>query len=126
MNCNYGVLDRIGNHFAIDDNLLDYVFAYFKARYAHPTKGMNTAFEKLNWRTGESRKKADVASAFRFATPNKDTKFRACLYIIYRMRNNLFHGEKWAYDLRGQEQNFRLALNILDSIVSWAELPRES
>jgi len=28
------------------------------------------------------------------------------LIIVYRLRNNLFHGHKWAYDLRGQLQNF--------------------
>ena len=30
----------------------------------------------------------------------------AVLIIIYRFRNNLFHGMKWSYELRGQLENF--------------------
>ena len=37
----------------------------------------------------------------------------AVLIIIYRFRNNLFHGEKWAYDLRGQRNNFEQANKAL-------------
>jgi len=31
------------------------------------------------------------------------------LLVIYRLRNNLFHGYKWAYGIRGQQENFRHA-----------------
>ena len=33
----------------------------------------------------------------------------AILIIVYRIRNNLFHGEKWTYELRGQLDNFNHA-----------------
>lgn len=35
-----------------------------------------------------------------------EVKVMGCLIIIYRLRNNLFHGEKWQYDLQGQKNNF--------------------
>lgn len=35
------------------------------------------------------------------------------LMIVWRFRNNLFHGEKWAYRLQGQLQNFTHANAIL-------------
>ncbi len=28
------------------------------------------------------------------------------LIIVYRFRNNLFHGQKWSYELQGQLENF--------------------
>ena len=28
------------------------------------------------------------------------------LIVVYRLRNNLFHGLKWAYAIRGQRENF--------------------
>jgi hypothetical protein len=38
----------------------------------------------------------------------------AALFLVcYRLRNNLFHGEKWAYGLRDQRENFAQASNVL-------------
>lgn len=37
----------------------------------------------------------------------------ALLIIALRYRNNLFHGEKWTYQLREQEQNFLHANELL-------------
>ena len=33
--------------------------------------------------------------------------------VVYRIRNNLFHGMKWAYGMRGQLENFRHANAVL-------------
>ena len=35
------------------------------------------------------------------------------LIIVWRFRNNLFHGEKWAYQLQGQLSNFTHANAVL-------------
>ena len=35
------------------------------------------------------------------------------LLLIWRLRNNLFHGEKWAYGLQGQLANFTHANVVL-------------
>ena len=37
----------------------------------------------------------------------------AVLIIVYRFRNNLFHGVKWSYELEGQLENFMHANMIL-------------
>lgn len=39
----------------------------------------------------------------------------ALLIVIYRLRNNLFHGVKWAYGIRGQRENFENANALLMS-----------
>ncbi|MBC8752546.1 MULTISPECIES: hypothetical protein [Paraburkholderia] len=41
----------------------------------------------------------------------------ALLLITYRLRNNLFHGEKWKYGIREQQENFRHASDILMRII---------
>ena len=37
----------------------------------------------------------------------------ALLMIVWRLRNNLFHGAKWAYGLRDQRENFTHANSVL-------------
>lgn len=37
----------------------------------------------------------------------------ALLIIVWRLRNNLFHGAKWAYELRDQCENFAHANQVL-------------
>lgn len=37
----------------------------------------------------------------------------ALLLIVYRFRNNLFHGEKWLYQIQGRLENFNHANAIL-------------
>ncbi len=45
-------------------------------------------------------------------TDSKRILLIGCLAIIFRLRNNLFHGEKWRYQLQGQHSNFNHA-NLL-------------
>lgn len=45
------------------------------------------------------------------------TELEAALLIVHRYRNNLFHGVKWAYSLRGQEDNFSHAIQLLKAII---------
>jgi len=46
---------------------------------------------------------------------NHDPRDRilALLMIVWRLRNNLFHGAKWAYQLRDQRENFTQANSVL-------------
>ena len=39
------------------------------------------------------------------------------LIIVYRFRNNLFHGLKWSYNLQGQLENFMHANKALKRAV---------
>jgi hypothetical protein len=44
---------------------------------------------------------------------SKADELIGCLTIIYRLRNNLFHGDKWHYQLQGQYDNFMRANELL-------------
>jgi len=39
------------------------------------------------------------------------------LLVIYRLRNNMFHGPKWAYGIQGQLDNFRAANSVLMTVL---------
>ena len=48
----------------------------------------------------------------------------ALLIIIMRFRNNLFHGNKWAYGIAGQFSNFTNANSVLQKVLDrYGELP---
>lgn len=51
---------------------------------------------------------------------NTDPRDRllALLMIVWRIRNNLFHGEKWAYGLRDQSGNFHHANAVLMRVLT--------
>ncbi|MCT9000418.1 hypothetical protein [Chelativorans intermedius] len=84
--------------------------AYFRNRYVE--QGAFTHhFDHLHFRhgdrqdlvelmlKGESDHPADIAAAV--------------LIIVYRYRNNYLHGMKWAYELKGQLDNFTRANSVL-------------
>lgn len=48
----------------------------------------------------------------------------ALLVIAYRLRNNLFHGVKWAYGIAGQMDNFLYASSLLASVMDLEREPR--
>lgn len=50
-----------------------------------------------------------VKKVLRNMDANPDEVAAATLIIVYRFRNNLFHGVKWSYKLRGQLKNFNHA-----------------
>jgi len=65
-------------------------------------------------RSGNPEEVIDALSNLEASNP---LKIVACLIIIFRIRNNLFHGEKWRYDLEGQLYNFAQANLFLKSLM---------
>ncbi len=48
------------------------------------------------------------------------TQLELCLFVCFRLRNNLFHGPKWRYYLEGQEELLLTAGTLIHSILSKA------
>lgn len=44
-------------------------------------------------------------------------RLAGALLIVYRYRNNLFHGPKWDYDIQGQQTNFETATALLIAVL---------
>ena len=83
---------------------------YFRARY-YGEDGFTYRFEHLNLR---DRDHPDmVAAVISGANDEPRDRILALLMIVWRLRNNLFHGAKWAYQLREQQENFSHANAVL-------------
>lgn len=83
---------------------------YFSNRYVENGE-TNSRFDHLHLR------KNDDPNLVRAVLLGEilDTKAQllACLIIVYRFRNNFFHGIKWAYGLRNQLENFTHSATLL-------------
>lgn len=83
---------------------------YFSNRYV--TKGaINHRFAALNFRGNDQRER--VEAVLREEANDSAEIVIALLIIVYRLRCNLFHGEKWAYGIQGQRDNFLQATQVL-------------
>ena len=61
----------------------------------------------------------EVLETLRNENAPKAVKAIGYLIVIYRLRNNLFHGEKWQYNLEGQLDNFAYANDYLKSMMQF-------
>ncbi|MBY5730245.1 hypothetical protein HFO26_08070 [Rhizobium leguminosarum] len=85
-------------------------FQYFQARY-YPDGQPSAHFPMLRFQPGPD---ADfVAHTLAAPLPSDADTLKASLIIVYRYRNNLFHGNKWLYDLHDQHDNFHHATALL-------------
>ena len=102
-----GELQRRGNL-----RIADYsdCLSYFIQRYVE-NGAVNYRFRHLRFR---SRDREDlVRDVLEGREVNVPNILLALLIIVYRYRNNLFHGEKSLHDLPGQKDNFRTANQLL-------------
>jgi hypothetical protein len=83
---------------------------YFRERYS--SGGHETiAFARLKLR---SRDYPSLVRGVLEGTNNQSAdSVAALLIVVYRLRNNLFHGEKWAYEMKDQRSNFEQANEVL-------------
>ncbi|WP_210464217.1 hypothetical protein [Vibrio crassostreae] len=116
--------NRLASVIPID--LIEIEFDYWKARYVNnstPTAHYN----KL--RLSDDRQRDLVLKAFSDDVVTLRDKLEACLLVVYRYRNNMFHGMKDVRKLNGQESNFSHAISFLQKILPyghtyWLGFPR--
>ncbi|MCT9000545.1 hypothetical protein [Chelativorans intermedius] len=88
--------------------------AYFRQRYVSDGQ-TNHKFESLHFRQNDRRELVEAVLLEHEATPTEIVK--ALLIIVFRLRNNLFHGLKWAYEMRDQQRNFENAIAVLTRVL---------
>src|ERR1700733_3837846 len=91
------------------ENLSKPELEYFRARYMHDGD-FSYHFGHLNFQ--KSDKIQLVKSVLKNQEVNGSDSLKACLVIVYRYRNNLFHGPKWAYGIKDQQDNLGAANSI--------------
>jgi hypothetical protein len=88
---------------------------YFRGRYFKDGTTTNS-YEGLRFRPNDQE--SLVRSVLSCQNRNPRDELAALFIIIYRLRNNLFHGEKWSYQLAGQFLNFSHANDALMEALS--------
>ena len=92
------------------------IFEYFKKRYTNNTDYLNL-FKALRWIDKEKDKKDETYRILTLENPIDKDKIKAILYIIFRLRNNLFHGEKSILTIDQQRETFNLVNSFLLDIL---------
>jgi len=96
--------------------------AHYRARYL--TDGEpNERFAQLNFRQGECEPL--VEDVLRGNLTDLNNIVLALVLVVYRLWNNLYHGEKNVFSLPGQDESFavanRLLATLLDLALVWKQ-----
>ena len=93
---------------------------YFQQRYY--SNGVETSYlAGLNLRPNDRPEL--VHAVLKGNNSNPADCVAALLIVVYRLRNNFFHGAKWAYGIQGQLSNFNHANTTLMNALSIVGLP---
>lgn len=95
---------------SLGSELYDAELAYFRNRYFAEGK-LTRHFPFLYLRPSDQP--ALVQAVVEGANNDPRDRMLALIMIVWRLRNNLFHGAKWAYGLRDQRENFTHANQVL-------------
>ena len=86
--------------------------AHFRERYTKKDGVVNSQFEYLHFRPSDRRGLVKKVLLDHESTTTAE-KLAACLIIVFRYRNNDFHGIKWATEFRDQQENFEESNKLL-------------
>lgn len=89
---------------------------YFRQRY-YQDGHFTHFFEGLHLEEGSLKNGELVARVMSGAEDDALKTLGAILLIVYRYRNNLFHGVKWQYGIVGQQENFQQACNVMMAVM---------
>ncbi|KFB89008.1 hypothetical protein CR62_24100 [Serratia grimesii] len=95
----------------------DYEFDYFRCRYI---TGPNAEDYLNSLCPKKLRDKKIVYDALINDSPTNQDKIEAVLNVCIRLRHNLFHGNKWQFDIRGQEKNLGTVTRLLSEYLNRA------
>lgn len=103
-------VNNLQSHGKLQLSDFEQFLSYFKVRYT--TKGIvNQRFRHLKFRQND--REALVSDVLAGNEKDPVNNLLAMLIIIYRYRNNLFHGVKSVKTMPGQRDNFRVANQLL-------------
>lgn len=94
---------------------LDELAEYFKARYM---EAGDYSYRYHHLHLDRSGNPEEVEEMLRGTSQSARDLLIGCLGIIYRYRNNLFHGEKWRYGLQEQKENFERSSQLIIGLMS--------
>ena len=115
--------DRLDAEQRIEGARIAEAVAYWRDRY-YANGDVTDHFHSLMFRD------RDNEAAVRIVLEGKDGSPKAlllfALLIVWRFRNNLFHGTKWTYTLKDQYNNFQMANATLMATMDMARVRLET
>ncbi len=113
------LVDQLDQNVPLVAGEFDEFVNYFSNRYFDPTGHSPYSLDGLKFRPGanDQAAKAEVTAVLTKNETNPLKVLKALLIICYRLRNNLFHGEKQLISLDGQIDNFIVTNNILKLVL---------
>ncbi|BDE55784.1 hypothetical protein HCW80_14140 [Escherichia coli] len=99
----------------VDLDVLKRTYFFFADRYLADV----VKFENLCGDLEHTSQKArdEKIKAMQLKTNDPEIQLGVCIFVCFRLRNNLFHGPKWRYLLDGQEDLLLIAGNFIHSIL---------
>lgn len=82
---------------------------YFRARYTEKGEFSHRYHHLHLERSGNPQ---EVTNMLHGSAGRREALI-GCLVILFRYRNNLFHGEKWEHEIQGQQENFERSTSLL-------------
>jgi hypothetical protein len=107
-------VNSIRDHGKLNLEAVQPAIRYFRSRYYDTD--LTGAYRKLKM---DRQKKVHRDLVQKYICGQSDDPadiLSALLIIIYRLRNNLFYGEKWTDDIRGELKNFQNANDVLMTV----------
>ena len=104
------MVERWSDTGSLSDDPYASEFEYIQSRY-YARNEFTHQFYDLRFR--RNNREALVRSALDGTDNSLVARATVTFIVIYRYRNNLFHGAKWDYDLAGQQANFSIAISAL-------------
>ncbi|WP_165323096.1 hypothetical protein [Rhizorhabdus phycosphaerae] len=103
-------VDQWSTQESLEAERYDAELAYFRARY-FANGALTYRFDRLELRANDHPDL--LAAVLSGADDDPRNRMLVLLMIIWRLRNNLFHGAKWQYQLAEQHGNFTHANAVL-------------
>lgn len=95
----------------LSEDVINHIYTYFRDRYVI-NETVNDIFNSFDFSSHGQVYKTFVEEKLLNTESSHQDKIQALLYIAFRLRNNLYHGEKEVKKLYEQNENFR-QINIL-------------
>lgn len=94
----------------INSSQIQELVEYFRSRY---TQDDQFSHRHNHLHMDRSGNPEEVTRMLFSQSESPHEELVGCLGIIFRYRNNLFHGNKWEYGLQEQQENFERSTSLL-------------
>ncbi|HAV1801145.1 TPA: hypothetical protein JG906_001450 [Enterobacter hormaechei subsp. steigerwaltii] len=109
---------KLITHNGFNQDVIDDCYAYFIGRYRDQPNSENRFNRLAPARHVFGPQRQRFVELLHKQEPSLEERISFVFKVVFRLRHNLFHGEKWSYNLQGQDANFSHAVTVLLSTLT--------